>query len=263
MKFFYLFILICTLHVLAPAQILNADRYGAKVDSIQNFKVLFDIGFSIRKQVDLLFALDSKLDLSYYKKRSLFVCVGNFKLFRSGSTNILNGGYAHTRIRVLKDHWLHPEFFGQYQLDGVRGMENRVLGGSNLRFILTEYQKGHLHCGLGAMYEFERWNFNAVPSALRPAEWNPIEMHFIKLNVYISYTQRIQKIAYLQATAYFQTRPDAYFKHPRFSLNGKLSFQFTKNILFSVLYNLFYDDLPIVPIDKLYFSIVNKLTFSF
>ncbi|BDS11802.1 DUF481 domain-containing protein [Aureispira anguillae] len=263
MKFFVISWCVFFMHCSLSAQILNADRYGSKVDSVQTFKALFDIGFSIRKQVDLLFSLDSRLDLSYYYKRSLFVVVGNFKLFRSGSTNILNGGFAHTRIRLLKDNWIHPEFFGQYQLDGIRGMENRVLGGGNLRFILTKYDEGHLHCGLGAMYEFERWNYKAVPAASRPIDQIPIENHFLKLNFYISYTQKIKQIAYLQITAYFQTRPDAYFIHPRVSINGKMTFKFTKNIHFAILYNLFYDNLPPVPIDELYFSVVNKLTFTF
>lgn len=263
MKFLYSFILILLLSNSLSAQILNADRFGAKLDSTTTFKALFDIGFSIQKQVDLLFSLDSKLDLSYFYKRSLFVLIGNFKLFRSGSTNILNGGFAHARVRILKDNWVHPEFFGQYQLDGIRGMENRVLGGGNLRFILTEYDDGHLHFGLGAMYEFERWNYSAIPSSTNITDDTPIANHYVKLNAYLSYTQKIKELAYFQVTAYFQARPDRFILYPRISFNGKMTFKFTKNIHFSVIYNMFYDALPPVPIDQLYFSFINKLTFDF
>lgn len=263
MKIFSTFILITLLSGPLSAQILNADRFGAKLDSTTTFKALFDVGFTIQKQIDLIFSFDSKLDLSYYYKRSLFVLIGNFKLFRSGSTNILNGGFAHGRVRILKDNWVHPEFFGQYQLDGIRGMETRVLGGGNLRFILTEYDQGHLHLGLGAMYEFERWNYSAIPSSITIADETPIENHFIKLNCYLSFTQKIKELAYFQVTAYFQARPDSFIRYPRISLNGKMTFKFTKNIHFAIIYNLFYDALPPVPIDHLYFSFINKLTFSF
>jgi hypothetical protein len=263
MKKISVFILALLFSGSISAQILNADRFGATLDSTNNFKALFDIGFSVQKQVDLLFSLDSRLDLSLFYKRSLFVLVGNFKLFRSGSTNILNGGFAHARTRILKENWVHPEFFAQYQLDGIRGMENRVLGGGNLRFILAEYKETHLHLGLGAMYEFERWNYSAVSSNLVITDDSPVLNHYVKLNWYLSYTQKFKDLADFQVTVYFQARPDRFILYPRISFNGKMTFKFTKNIHFAIIYNMYYDALPPVPIDQLYFSFINKLTFSF
>jgi len=263
MKKISLFILILYFNNPLSAQILNADRFGGQLDSTTSFKALFDIGFSLQKQVDLLFSLDGKLDLSYFHKSTLFVLVGNFKLFRSGSTNLLNGGFAHARVRVLKKNWIHPEFFGQYQLDGILGMETRILGGGNLRFILTEDKKTHLHFGLGAMYEFERWNYSAIPSTFTITDDTPVLNHYIKLNCYLSYTQKIKDIADFQITAYFQARPDRFVLYPRISFNGKMTFKFTKNIHFAIVYNVYYDALPPVPIAPLYFSFINKLTFSF
>jgi len=245
------------------AQILNADLYGSKVDSTHRFRALFDLGFNIQKQTSIIYSLNTRVDLSYYYKQSLFVLIGNFKLFRSGSTNILNGGFAHSRVRFKKEHWIHPELFAQYQLDGVRGMEQRILGGSNLRFIIKEYTKGHLHFGIGGMYELERWSYNGVSSSIPIPDRTPIITHYIKLNSYLSYTQKIKEIAHLQVTAYFQTRPDRFFIFPRLALNGNLIFHFGKHIHFTIRYNLFYDALPTVPIDHLYFSFINKLTFTF
>jgi len=256
-------LLILIASVTLSAQLLNADSYGSKVDSVHHFKALFDIGLNIQKQVDVVFSFNTKVDLSYYYKESLFVLVGKFGLFRSGSENILNGGFAHSRIRLAKNNWIHPEFFGQYQLDGVRGMEQRTLGGGNLRFIIKEYDKGRLHTGIGVMYEYERWNYTGVPSSVVVLDKTPIENHFVKLNVYVSFTQKIKDIAKFQITAYFQARPDSYFISPRVALNGALTFNFTKHIHFSVRYNLFYDALPPVPIDQLYYSFINKLSFTF
>lgn len=236
---------------------------GRGVDSTHAFKAAFNVGFTIQKQVDILYSFNTNIDMSYLHKQSLFVIVGNFNLFRSGSVNILNGGFAHTRARFFTNFWVHPEFFAQYQADGIRGMEQRVLGGGNLRFVIKEYDKGHLHTGVGVMYEYERWNYSAVPSKVLVSDRNPIDNHYVKLNVYLSFTQRIKEVAYFQITAYFQTRPDAYFIVPRVSVNGSMVFNITKHIKFSVNYNLFYDAKPVVPIDQLYFSVINTLGFVF
>lgn len=266
LRSFYLSIALFTLVCFTPqsqAQILNADRYGDGVDSSKTFRGIFDIGFTLQKQTNLLFSLRTRLDLSYYHKKSLWVLIGNFKLFRSGSTNILNGGFAHARVRFAKDHWIHPECFAQYQQDGILGMENRILGGANLRFIIKEYDKGRLHYGLGAMYEFERWNYSGVPSSIVIPDRSPVDRHYIKLNTYFSITQEFFKIVHLQLTLYYQARPDRFIINPRIALNGNLTIKFSKHISFSVRYNVFYDALPVVPIEPLYFSFVNQLRFEF
>lgn len=263
MKFLWICLINLSLVIVSNAQILNADRLGTKVDSVHTFKALFDIGFNIQKQVDIILSLDTKVDLSYYYKQSLFVLIGNFKLFRSGLVNILNGGYAHTRLRFAQHNWIHPEFFGQFQADQIRGMEQRGLGGGNLRFIIKEYDKGHLNFGLGLMYEYEHWNFSAVPSTIIILDKTPIHNHYIKLNAYLSYTQTIKELLTFQITAYFQSRPDSYFIAPRLSVTGSTTINFTKNISFAIFYNIYYDSAPPVPIDKLFFTITNKLVFTF
>ena len=263
MKTFFTLLIISSAIFNCSSQILNADSYGSKVDSTHHFKGLIDFSFTIQKQVDIILAFGSNADFSYYYKHSLFVVTGNFNLIRSGNQDLLNSGFAHTRIRFRKDNWVHPELFVQYQLDGVRGMEQRVLGGGNLRFILKEYKKGHLHLGLGVMYEYERWNYTAVPSTVLILDNTPVQNHYFKMNLYLSYTQKIKEIAYFQMATFFQARPDSYFVYPRLSVNGMITFNFTKHIHFSIRYDVFYDALPVVPIDNLYFSISNKLSFTF
>ena len=247
----------------SQAQILNADRYEVTIDSTKPFKALLDIGFSINKQNTLLFSLDSKVDLSYAKKQNLWVLVGQFKLFRSGSKNLLNGGFAHARTRFFREHWIHPELFAQYQLDGVRGMEVRLLGGANARFTLQEYEQGRFHLGLGAMYELEKWNYSGVPAERLPATTEPVVNHFIKVNSYLSFTQQFNKILLLQVTAYLQFRPDSFILYPRLSVDGRLGVVLGKHVQFTVKYTIFHDSLPVVPIDQLFFTVVNKLTFTF
>ncbi|MGH1335181.1 MAG: hypothetical protein ACRBFS_03570 [Aureispira sp.] len=247
----------------AKAQILNADRYEVSTDSLRPFKAIIDIGFSINKQSSLIFSLNNRLDLSYNKGQNLWVLVGQFKLFRSGSKNLLHGGFAHARSRFFKKHWVHPECFAQYQLDGIRGMNLRFLVGSNARFTIKEYEDGRFHLGLGAMYEFEHWNYSGVPTDRLPLSTPLVSNHFIKINSYLSLTQTFQKILLLQITAYVQFRPDSFIRYPRLFADGRLGITLSKHVQFTIQYHLFYDSLPVVPIDRLYFSIINKLTFTF
>lgn len=256
--FLFLFKSSCT-----QAQILNADRYEVTIDSTKPFKALLDIGFSINKQNTLLFSLDSKVDLSYARGQNLWVIVGQFKLFRSGSKNLLNGGFAHARSRFFRKNWIHPEVFAQYQLDGVRGMELRLLGGANARFTIKEYEDGRFHLGLGAMYELERWNYSGVPNDRLPSIIDPVINHFVKVNSYLSFSQKFNKLLLLQVTAYLQFRPDSFILYPRLSIDGSVGVILGKHVQFTVQYTIFHDSLPVVPIDQLFFTIVNKLTFSF
>lgn len=247
---------------ICTAQILNADRFGSQVDSTKQFKGLFEVGANIQKQNTLLISIDTKLDLAYWQKQNLYTLVGQFNLFRSGSKNLINGGYAHARMRFKQDYWIHPEFFAQYQSNGVRGMESRVLAGANLRLKLTEDKGTRLFVGVGYMYEYERWSFAGVPDPSRFADTNPFDNHYTKVNTYISYTQKIKKIAHFQLIGYLQTRPDSFVLFPRLALQGLLRFQLSKHINFTIKYDVFYDRIPPVPIDQVFFSFINKITFT-
>ena len=247
----------------AQAQILNADRYGATLDSTKPFKAVVDLGFSIDKQLSLLLNAHTKVDLSYFYKKSLFVLVGQYRFVQSGGKELVHNGFAHSRVRLFKAHWVHPERFAQYQSDGIRGMERRILGGANARFILKEYPKGSWHVGIGAMYEYERWNYSAVDADVpRPPDL-PLQLHYIKLNSYLSLTQRFREWMHFQMTLYAQARPDSFIRYPRIALNGKLSFQITKHIEFAISYQLFHDSRPPTPIDQLFYVVSHKLSFRF
>lgn len=262
MRFFCIFSFFLYFFPSGYSQILNADKFGRGVDSTHVIKVVWDLGINLNKQQSLLITLDTKLDLAYWWRRSLLVSVSNFNLFRSGSKNLLNGGFSHLRWRYLGNKLWQPEVFAQYQMDGVRGMRHRALAGSNLRINAWRGKKGSFACGIGAMYEFEAWDYSGVPAGTVIIDDSPIKNHFIKLNTYLSYHQQINKVLDIEAIFYFQSRPDSYFVLPRLSHNAAFTFNISKHIKFTVLWALFYDAAPPVPINKLAYSAMNKITFS-
>ncbi len=255
-------LLLINLPFYTKGQILNADQFGSQVDSTRHFKGLFEIGANIQKQNTILVALNTKLDLAYWHRQSLYTIVGQFNLFRSGSRNLINGGYAHARMRLQQENWIHPEFFAQYQANGVRGMENRILLGGNIRFRLIKDKNSKLFAGVGYMYEYERWDFSGVSDISGLTNTTPFDNHYTKTNLYVSYAQKLKEVAYFQLIGYFQTRPDRFITSPRLAFQGLLRFQISKHISFTIKYDIFYDALPPVPIDQVFFSFNNKITFT-
>lgn len=245
------------------AQILNADGFGAPVDSGNALKGVIDLGMNINKQNSLILSFDTKADISYWFKNNVLITAGKFVLFRSGNKNLINTAFSHFRFRLRQDLWIHPEFFTQYQLDGVRGMKERFLLGGNLRFRLKEYDKGALFIGLGGMYEFEHWNYSGVPAHIIIADDTPVRNHFGKLNFYLSYRQKLGEWASWNSIFYFQSRLDSYFFSPRISSDAQITFKINKYLSFAVRYNVYFDALPPVPIFNWYYSVTNKIVFSF
>jgi hypothetical protein len=244
-------------------QILNADAFGTPVDSSHAFKAVIDFGMELNKQNSLILSFDTKADLSYWFKNNVLISTSQFSLFRSGSQNLINGGFSHLRFRLRQDLWIHPEIFTQYQLDGIRGMTERFLVGGNLRFRLKEYDKGAFYIGAGGMYEYECWNYDGVPDNIVIVDKTPIQNHFGKFNLYLSYRQKLGKLADINSILYFQTRLDSYFFSPRISTDIQLTFNISKHLSFAMQYNVFFDAAPVVPIYNWYYSMINKIVFTF
>ena len=218
---------------------------------------------NINKQNSLIVSFDTKADLSYWFKNNVLISTSKFALFRSGNKNLINGGFSHLRLRLRQDLWVHPEIFTQYQLDGIRGMEERFLAGANLRFRLKKYDRGAFFIGVGGMYEYEYWNYDGVPDDIVIIDDTPVQNHFGKFNFYLSYRQKLGNWASLSSIFYFQTRLDSYFLSPRISTDAQLTFQISKHLSFAMKYNVFFDAAPPVPIFNWYYSVINKIVFSF
>lgn len=248
--------------VTIKGQILNTDAILRSVDSTKRFYSIIDFGFNLNKQNTLLISLDSKADFSIRIKQNTIISSSSFALYKTGSVNLVNGGYSHLRFRMLENSKVQPELFFQYQLDGIRGMEERILSGLNCRIRFLEKSKISLFSGLGLMYEYENWNFSGIRPDALPGTKN-VQNSYLKLNSYISFRQKLSEYVVSNFVLYFQTRPDSYFVVPRISSDAQITFKLNKNISFSMRYNLFYDAAPPVPIYNWYYSVINKIVFNF
>lgn len=242
------------------AQILNADKFGKNTDTTKKLSGLAEIGFNINKQKDLIYSSNTSADISYSYNRNVLIFAGSFNLFRSGNNSLINGGFAHLRYRIGYDNKLTPEFFAQIQYDAVRGLRERELLGSSLRYRLLQSDKGYMYVAGGLMYEREIWDYSGVEEISIDST---IQNNLVKFTGYVSLRRKLAEHVAFNFIGYYQARPDKYFLQPRISGEAQLAFRITKRLGFSIYGVVSYDEEPPVPIENLYYTIRNKLTINF
>lgn len=245
------------------SQILNADAFGKRKQMGKALQGEIELGLDLDKEQEIILDFNNATDISYYFNNNLIILADHFELLKSGSQSFLNSGFVHLRFRRIAGEKIGPEFFLQYQWDAVRGLDNRALSGSNLRYRVKQDSLTAIYFGLGMMFEFERWSFAAVPVNKRPADTAAVDFQRVKLNSYLSISQQVTPDFFINFISYFQTKPDEDVLLPRISVSTELSFQISRRLSFNVGYSSFYDARPSVPIDKFYFSMGNKLSINF
>ena len=260
---FYFLVLVFFLGFLMPsnAQILTIDKVSNIIDSTQNQKMftLLTFGFSfIQEEVGIL-DLKTSADLTYFLKKDVVYSITQYNLSATGKINYINAGYSHLRYRMNNESVISPEFFTQYQWDEIRGMKNRALGGSNLRFTLLNDSLISIFMGLGLMYEYEVWDYRGVPSHKVPENASDEHINSLKLNSYLKINKQFDENINLIFITYLQAKPDNNIVYPRISPSLRLDIKVYKKVSFSFNFNSIYDFKPIVPIRNFYYSFSNTI----
>lgn len=244
------------------AQILTIDKVSNVIDTTQNKKLFtfltFGISF-IQEEVGIL-DLKTSADLFYFFKKDVLYSITQYTLSATDKVNYVNTGYSHLRYRMNNESVISPEFFVQYQWDEVRGMKNRALGGSNLRFTLLNDSLISIFAGLGLMYEYEVWDYRGVPSEKVPENATDEHINSLKLNSYLKINKQFDDYINLIFITYLQARPDNNIVYPRISPSLRLDIKVYKKVSFSFNFNSIYDFKPIVPIRNFYYSFSNTIT---
>lgn len=265
-KFLLTFILaVVSLSVttVSRAQILNAEAFQSQNEPTQKWRGQTAFGFNLDKQASLIYSMFTDVDVSYRIKDKSLLSASRLRVTGNGDDLLLNGGFVHFRLRDNTGKLLLLEHYTQYQWDGVRGLKNRYLLGSNIRQRLQHDTLGSLYAGFGAFYEFEQWGFGAVPRERRPLNLTDVSKHLLKFNVYLRFFRQIAPNLRFGSTFYYQARPEYFFKDYRLAGNLELIFQVNRNFEFRLNYDGIYDTAPIVPIDKFYFTLANRFVYRF
>ena len=245
------------------SQILNVDRAASDDTTGKTFFAFIGLNASADKQKKELVDISANADFSWLLPDSLVtVFKVNTDLTTNGSDIIQNTGFFHLRLRDNDSRKFSPEVFAQVQWNGVLGMENRILLGSNFRWMAIHTDGNNLFMGLGLMVEHEEWNYKGVPGLETPDELPGVTTRKWRINHYIKWAWKISPKADLVLANFTQLPVDAPGK-PRIASNAALNFRLLKWLGLSVNYDSMYDVDPPVPISNYYYSLKGQLTMSF
>ncbi len=260
-SFFFLLVL-WGLPVKCFSQILNIDKsdtseYVSKAKTSLNFAT----GLEVDKQKITLWDATNTADLMVQKKKELFIVSASYRFTYNGPDDILNAGFIHFRYRHNYKNTFQPETFLQYQWDNKRGLVYRTLGGANMRYNIWRGDRWDFNAGLGLMYEEEQWNYAGVDSAKIPANPKPITNKLIKINSYLRFDWKASENSDLAVNIFIQTKPG--YIHPRIAPHFQWNINAGKHIGFSTGFTGIYDEMPVVPISRFYYSFSNSILVKF
>lgn len=243
-------------------QILNIDKsdtadYVSKAKTDFNFST----GLEIDKQQITLWDATNTAEFMLQKKKELLILAGSYRFTYNGPDDILNAGFIHLRYRHNYKNKYQPEFFLQYQWDNKRGLAYRALTGVNLRYNFWKADQWEINAGLGLMYEEEKWNYDGVDTVIKPANPIPIINRLIKLNSYIRLDWKASANSDVAINIFLQTRPTIF--KPRIAPHIQWNINAGKHVGFSISFTGVYDEAPVVPINRFYYSISNSIQLKF
>jgi len=255
-------LLACLLSCSITAQILNIDKTDTAAYTRQS-KLAFNLssGLEIDKQKATLYDATNTAEMSLQQYKELFLLAASYRFTYDGPNDILNAGYVHLRYRHNYKDRIQPEPFLQYQWDNKRGILHRSVAGANLRYAFGKGDHFDLNCGLGLMYEDEKWSYAAVDSAKIPPGAVSVQRNLIKINSYVRLDWKPNDNSEITFNVFLQTRPDRW--QPRIAPHAQWDIKAGKHVGFSINFTGLYDTNPVVPIEKFYYSLSNSILLHF
>ncbi len=249
----------------ASAQIINADR-NTEGDSLHpnRPKGIFGLSASADKQKQNLVDISSSADFSFFlPARHVAILMMRNDLTTNGKDIIQNSGIFHLRFRDNDFKKLYPEAFFQFQWNGVLGMAGRGLAGCNARWKVFHEKDHDLFMGLGLMAEVESWNFIGVPDERKPADpTGIIRVERIRINQYIKWARQLSPKTDVVLFNFLQMPTFALLK-PRLASHAAIQYNPGPMLGFSFIIDSMFDFMPVVPIDKFYYSARAGINLSF
>jgi hypothetical protein len=237
------------------AQVLDIDRENEQDSIKKKVRASIDFNLSIDKQRRNLLDLTNRAEFSVLaKKNTVFIFVGSSELTLNGKSTIENNGYVQIRFRDNDSRKLFPDFFTQYQWNGIQGMEYRAIGGGNLRIQWMEKKKSDLYSSLGIFYEREKWNPFLGAFAFSADSLQVVNREMFRLNTVFKFAFQINESLDIAGVSYIQFPINQYFLEPRWFLDLNLNIPIAKHLSFVVHYEHNYDSYRPLPIDEFFFA---------
>jgi hypothetical protein len=245
----------CVAANLCNAQILNIDRNLAEDTSGRKsvFGCRFNFVIDKQKRDIIDFATNIEYDYYFNHRKNVLIALANTDITLNGKTQLENNGYFQLRARDNDKRKVAPDFYTQYQWNGVWGLEKRILWGCNARFQFREKKKDDLYFSSGLFYEVEKWNTKLSGYTFESDTVSVVDRNNLRLNLSAKSTFAIANGIDLSAANYLQLpirKSFDEFLKPRWVSSINVNFQVNKhvNIIYHYTHNMdYYRALPIDP----------------
>ena len=243
----------------AHAQILTVDRENGQ-DSIAR-KQLFswNVSFSSDKQKKNLLELTNVAEYDrFFKNDQVLIALVNTDASFNGKAILENNGYFQMRLRDNDKKRVAPDYFVQYQWNGIWGMQNRALAGCNARFKFWDDKTDDLFMSIGAFYEYEKWNPNLSSYAFGGGSTDIVYRSIPRLNFSAKTAVQLKKGIDFSALTFVQFPMNdafAHFKQPRWFLDMNLNFEISKHLSMVLHYDQNIDYYRPLPIDLYFYNL--------
>lgn len=240
-------------------QILNVDRENGQDSLKRKLAFSYNVNFSSDKQKKNLleFANQMEIDL-FLKKDKVAIFLGQTDVSINGKSTLENNGYFQLRLRDNDKRRVAPDYFAQYQWNGILGMQNRVLAGCNARFRFWEDKKDDFYMSVGAFYEVEKWNPTMTSFGFDNQNLQIINRQIPRLNVSAKTAIQLKKGIDFSATTFVQFPLNDNLKHfdqPRWFLDMNLFFEINRFLSMNLHYDHNLDNYRALPIDSYYYNL--------
>lgn len=256
MKYKLLLLFLLFLHKESIAQILTIDQQNGQ-DSIQKkLKVSTTFHFSSDKQKNNLIDFFNKTEIDYFtKKHHVFIFLAQADFANNGSNSLEKNGNFQLRFRDNDTRIIAPEYYIQFQWNGILGMDHRTVQGMNIRINCLEKKHSDLYVSIGAFYENEKWNPLRSSMNFTQENLNIVNRSLVRLNSTAKFAFKIAKGIDFSGVSYLQFPLNSHFKSPRWYFDSNFNFEFNKHLNFVILYEHNLDYYRPLPIDNYYYSI--------
>ncbi|PWJ44999.1 DUF481 domain-containing protein [Sediminitomix flava] len=241
------------------AQILNVEAVRLQEDTTNVWLGAFTGTYTLQSQQTKTLDFSFETNAAHLGQNADYYFIGNMNFLKGNGEQLISNGYLHLRSNIYKIWKISPEIFTQLQYDNVRGLKERYLIGSDARYNLKEGEKFKTSVGLGAMFEHELWQEeNEEQGNIGSFR----ETQFFKIASYLSVNWDISDKLFFNVISYYQV-PFERLSQYRLSATGNFNIKLSEHWAFTTSFSYWYENEPIIAIDKVNYTIQNGLTLSF
>lgn len=229
------------------AQIVNIEERRKARE--EGFKGNVSLNFSFTKNTVEVLDLDNLIQLSYKKKRNLYLFINELEVIRNANSDVLNNGFQHFRYNYRLSELLLMEAFLQHQFNQIQRIDRRVLVGVGPRFEIIRKDSLSLNMGSQIMREFEKNSSTDYSDDYR-------------LSTYLSVDWQINKELNFTSTIYYQPNLEE-FNDRRISNKSVLSMAVSNKLRLRLIYELLQDSRVPEDVPETVYSLETGLGYIF